>query len=184
LGETQVHVICRSIKLTSLRDASINVGICNFIQLFHTHIAEEWGHEVSGLVLGYDQNVLIDNIFIKLQNGQLYYHQRLHCLTSVGHLGLHCKVEHTKDHQEIMPESHAIWVEYTDNVLNYTFPDQVPSFPVLYFRWILQTRILQFQERLPARKTIPALPKRCNKTPEWILRPQSPEYVVVITTKY
>jgi len=70
--ETHVRGVCRSIKLTSLRDASVHFGIPNFGQLFRIHIEVDWGHEVSGLVLRYDHNVLIDSIFIKLQNGLLY----------------------------------------------------------------------------------------------------------------
>jgi len=66
LRETHVHGVCRSIKLTSLRDASEDLRIPNFGQLFCAQIEEDWGHEVSGLVLGYDQNVLLDSIFIKL----------------------------------------------------------------------------------------------------------------------
>jgi hypothetical protein len=58
--------VCRSIKLTSLRDASVDFGIPNFGQLFRTQTEDDWGHEVSGLVLGYDQNVLIDSLFIEL----------------------------------------------------------------------------------------------------------------------
>jgi len=69
--ETHVSRVCRSFKLTSHRDASENVGIPNFQQLFCAHTEEDWGHEVSGFVLGYDQNVLLDSTFIKLQNGQL-----------------------------------------------------------------------------------------------------------------
>jgi len=93
-----MHVlgVCRSIVLTSLRYASEDFGIPNFGQLFHARIEEHWGHKVSGLVLGYDQNVLIDTIFIKLLNGLLYYHQPFHNPTSVERLGLDFKVERTK----------------------------------------------------------------------------------------
>jgi len=90
MRETHIH---RSIKLTSLRDASVGFGITNFGQLFCTQIEDDWRHEVAGLVLGYDQNVLIDSIFIKLQNGLLYYCQPFHCPTSVERLGLDCKVK-------------------------------------------------------------------------------------------
>jgi len=83
LRETHVCGVCRSIKLTSLIDASEDFGIPNFGQLFHAQIEEDWGEEICGLVLGYDQNVLIDSIFIKLQNGLLYYYQPFHCPTSV-----------------------------------------------------------------------------------------------------
>jgi hypothetical protein len=184
LRETHVRGVCRSIKLTSLRDASVDFGIPNFGQLFRTQIEDDWGHEVSGLVLGYDQNVLIDSVFIKLQNGLLYYHQPFHCPTSVERLGLDCKVEYTDANQGIMPESHNIWVQYTDSDLDNTFQGRVPSFPVLYFSWTPPNQILQFQERLPAGKSISTFSKRCKKTQQWILRPQPQEYAVVIPTKY
>jgi hypothetical protein len=71
LRETHVCGVCRSIKLTLLRDASEDFGIPNIGQLFRTRIEEDWGHEVSGIVLGYDQNLLLDSILIKLQNGLL-----------------------------------------------------------------------------------------------------------------
>jgi len=72
LRETHVCGVCRSIKLTSLRDASEGFGIPNFGQLFRAQIQAYWGHDVSGLVLGYDQNVLLDSTLIKYQNGLLY----------------------------------------------------------------------------------------------------------------
>jgi len=108
LRETHVRGVCRSIKLTSLRDASEDFGIPNFGQLLRSQIEEDWGHEVSGLMLGYDQNVLLDSIFIKLQNGLSYYRQPFHCPTSVERLGLDCKVEYTDANEGVMPESHNI----------------------------------------------------------------------------
>jgi len=99
LRDTHVHRVCRSIKSTSLRDASEDFGIPNFGQLFRSQIEEGWGHEVSGLVFGSDQNVLLDSIFIELQNGLSYYHQPFHCPTSVEHLGLNWKVEYTDANQ-------------------------------------------------------------------------------------
>jgi len=71
LRAMHVRRVCRSIKLTSLGDASEDFGIPNFVQLFSARIEEDWGHDVCGLVLGYDQNVLIDSIFIRIQNGLL-----------------------------------------------------------------------------------------------------------------
>jgi len=156
----------------------------NFRQLFRPHTEEDWGHEVCGLVLGYDQNVLIDSIFINLHNGLLYYHQPFHCPTSVERLGLDCKVEYNNANQGIMPESHNIWVQYTESDLDNTFEGRVPSFPLLYFSWTPLNQIFQFQESLPAGKTIPTFSKRCKKTAQWILCPQPQEYVVVIPTMY
>ena len=157
MRETHVRGVCRGIKLTSLRDTSDDFGIPNFGQLFRTQIEEDWGPEVCGLVLGYDQNVLIDSIFIILQNGLLYYRQLFHNPTSVDRLGLDCKVEYTNANQGIMPEAHNIWVQYKqseENDLNNTSQEQIPSFPVLYFSWTPPNQILQFQERLPAGKAI------------------------------
>jgi len=76
LRETHVRGMCRSIKLTLLRDVSVDFGIPNSGQLFHTEIADDWGHEVNGLVLGCDQNVLIDSLFINFRMG---------CCTTVNH---------------------------------------------------------------------------------------------------
>jgi len=184
LRETHVRRVCRSVKLTSLRDASEDFWLPNFGELFCSQIEEDWGHEVSGLVLGYDQNVLLDSIFIKLQNGLSYYRQPFHCPTSVERLGLDCKVEYTDANQGVMPESHIIWVQYMDSDLDNTFQGRVPSFPVLYFSWTPPNQILQFQERLPAWKTISTFSKQCKKSQQWILRPQVQEYAVVIPTKY
>jgi len=74
LRETDDREVCRSNKLTSLGDTSEDFGIPNFRQLFHTQIEEDRGHDVSGLVLYYDQNVLISSLFNKILNGLLYYH--------------------------------------------------------------------------------------------------------------
>jgi len=184
LRETHVHGVCRSIKLTSVRDASEDFGIPNFGQLFRSQIEEDWRHEVSVLVLGYDQNLLLDSKFIKLQTGLSYYHQPFHCPTGVEHLGLDCKVDYTDAKQGVMPESHNIWVHYTDSDLDITFQGRVPSFPVIYFSWTQPNQILQFQERLPAGKTISTFSNLCMKSQQWIFHPQVQEYVVVIPTKY
>jgi hypothetical protein len=182
--ETHVRGVCRSIKLSSLRDTSVDFRILNFGQLLRTQIEDVWGHEVSGLVLGYDQNVLIDSVFIKLQNGLLYYCQPSHCPASVERLGLDCKVEYSDANQGIIPESHNIWVQYMDSDLDNTFQGQVPSFPVLYFSSTPPNQILHFQERLPARKSISTFSKLCKKTQQWILHPQPQEYAVVIPEKF
>jgi len=187
LREMHVRGVCSSIKLTSLRDASEDFGIPNFGQLFRAQIDENWGHEVSRLVLGYNQNVLLDSIFIQLQNGLLYYRQPFNNPTSVECLGLDCKVEYTNANQGIMHESHDIWVQYTqseENDLDNTFQGRVPFFPVLYFTWTQPNRMLQFQECLPAGKALSTFSKRCQKTQQWVLCPQAQEYVVVIPTKF
>jgi hypothetical protein len=117
----------------------------------------------------------------------LYYRQPFHNPTSVERLGLDCKVEYTNANQGIMPESHNIWVQYTqseENDLDNTFQGRVPSFPVLYFSWTPPNQILQFQERLPAGKALSTFSKRCQTTQQWVLRPQPQEYAVVIPTKF
>jgi len=121
LRETRVCGECRSIKLTSLRTTSEDFSIPNFGQQFCAQIEEDWVHKVSGLVLRYDQNVLIDSIFIKLQHALLFYLQPFHCPTSVEHLGLDCKVEYTNANHGIMPETHNIWVQYTERNLDNNF---------------------------------------------------------------
>jgi len=184
LREMHVCRVFRSIKSTLLRDASEDFRIPNFVQLFRPQIEEDWGHEISGLVLGCDQNVLLHSMCIKLQNGLSYYRQPFHCPTLVECLGLDCKVEYTNANQGIMPESHNIWVQFTESDLDNTFQGRVPSIPVTYFSWTLRMQILQFLERLPAGTTILTFSKRCKKTQQWILRPQVEEYAVVIPTKY
>ena len=154
LRGTHVCGVCRSIILTSLQDASVDFGFPNFGQLFRTQIKDDWGHEVSGLVIGYDQNVLIGSVFIELQNGLLNYRQPFHCPTSIKCLGLECKVEYMDANQGMMPECHNIWVQYTDSDLDSTFQGRVPSSPAFYFSWTPPNRILQFQECLPAGKKI------------------------------
>jgi len=83
-----------------------------------------------------------------------------------------------------MPESHNIWVQYMDCDLDTTFKGRVPSVPVLYFGWTPPNQILQFQECLPAGKTILTFSKWCKKSQQWILHPQVQEYAVVIPTMY
>jgi len=185
LIDTHVCGLYTSIESTSLRNASVDFGLPNFGQLFCTHIEDDWGHEVRGRVLEYDQNVLMDSECIQLQNGLLYYHQPFHCPTSVERLGLDCKIDYTDANQGIMHESHNIWVQYVESDLDSnTFQGRVPSFPVLYFSWTPLNQILQFLEHLPAGKSISTFSKTCKKTQQWILRPQPQEYAVVIPTKY
>jgi len=187
LREKHVRRVCRSIISTSHKNASEDFGIPNFGQQFSALIEQVWGHEVCGLVLGYDQNVLIDSILITLQNGLLYYHQPFHCPTSVERLGLDCKVEYTNANQGIMPEAHNIWVwnmQIEENDLDNTYQGRLLSFPVLYFSWNPPNQIIQCQEPLPTGKAISTFSKRCKKTQQWVLRPQVQEYAVVIPTKF
>jgi len=86
--------------------------------------------------------------------------------------------------QGIMPGSQHIWIQYMDCNLDNTFAGHVPSFSVLYCSYTLQDQTLQFEEHLPAGKTISTISNRCKKTSQLILRPQVQEYVVVISTKY
>jgi len=126
-------------------------------------------------VLRYDQNVLLDWSFIKLQNGLSYPRQPFHCPTSVERLGLDCKVEYTNANQGIMPESHNIWVQYTNSDLDNTFQGRVLSLPELYFSYTLPHHILPFQVQLPSGTTISTFSKRCENTEQWIIRPQVQE---------
>jgi len=81
-------------------------------------------------------------------------------------------------------ESHNIWVQYTERDVDKIFQGHLPAFLVLYFGWTPPNHILQFEECLPARKTILTFSKRCNKTQQSILRPQAQEYAVVIPTTF
>jgi len=128
LRATHVGGVCKRIELTSLRDAFKDFGIPNVGQLFHAHIEEDWGHEVCGLVLGYDPTVLIDSIFMKLQNGLLYNHQPFHCPTSVECLEHDSKVEYTNTNR---PESDDIRVQHMEgeeNDLDNTTKAEFPLF--------------------------------------------------------
>jgi len=176
--------VCRIIKITSLRYVSEDFGMPNCGHQFRAQIEEDWGHQVCGLVVGYDQNALKYSIVIKLQNGLVYYYQPFHCHTSVERLGLDCKVEYSNANQGIMSESHNIWVQYTDSDLDNTFHGHVPSFGVIYVSWTPPNQILKFQEHLPARRTISTFSKRCQKTQQWIFHPQAQEYLLVNPTKY
>jgi len=182
----KIH-ICRlwgCLKLTSLGDASDDVGSPTFRQVFYAQIKEDWGHNVCGLLLRYDHNALHNSIFIKLQNRLLYYHQLFHCRTSDERLGLNCKGEYTNANQGIMPESNNICVQYTNSDLDHTFEGCVPSFPAVFCSWTPPNQILRFQLCLPAGKTISTILKWCKKTQQSILRPQAQEYAVVIPTLY
>jgi len=132
----------------------------------------------------YDPNVLIDSIYIKLQNGLLYYCQRFHYPTSVDHLGLACTVEYNNANQGVMSQSDNISVQYADSDLDNTFNGDVPYFRVLYFSWTPPNQILRFQDDLPATKMISTCSKWFKKIQQWILSPQAQEYAVVIPRKY
>jgi hypothetical protein len=86
-----------------------------------------------------------------------------------------------------MPESHNIWVQYTqseENDLNNTFQGQILCFPVSYFSWTPPNQILQFQEPLLAGQTIFTCSKTSKITQQSVLRPAAQEYALVIPTKY
>ena len=176
--------MCQRIILTSLRDASDDFGISNLGQLLCSQIEEDWGNKVSGLVLGYDQNVLLDSIIIKLQNGLSYYRQPFHCPTSVERLGLDCKVEYTDANQGVMPESHNIRVRYMDSDLDKPFHGRFPPFTVFYLSRTPPNQIRQGRELLPAGKTISTFSKWFKKSQQWILCPHVQEYALGIPTKY
>jgi len=184
LRATHVCGLCRSIKWTTLRDASEHFGIRNFRQLFHTQNEQDWGLKVSWLELGYDYTILKDSIFFQLQNGLSYYHRPFQCPLSVERLGLDWKVEYTNANRGIMPESLTVCIQYPESDLDNTFQGWIPSFPVLYFSWTPLNQILQCQEHLPAEKTIFTISTTCKNTELWILCLQAQEYAVVIPTKY
>jgi len=83
-----------------------------------------------------------------------------------------------------MPESHNIWIQFTECDLDNTLNGRVTSFPVLYFTWTPLKQILQIQEHLPAGKMRSTCSNRYRQTEHWIWHPQAGEYVVVISTKY
>jgi len=147
--ETHVHSVCRGIKLISPSDASEDFRISNFGKLFCIQIDEDWRHDVCGLVLRYDQNVLIYSLFMKLQNGLLYYSQPFHCPISVECLRLDCKVEYTNANQVIMPEYHNIWVQYTESDLDNTFHGHDQSFQYYTSAGLLRIRSSNLRSPCP-----------------------------------
>jgi hypothetical protein len=146
LRETHLWGVCRRIELTLLRDPSQAFGIPNFGQLFRAKIEVDGRCKVSGVVLGYDQKLLLDSLFIELQIALLYYCQPFNRPTTVECFGLDCKKQFTYANQGIMPESHNIWVQYIECDLDNTFPGRVFCIPVLYFSWTPTNLILQLQE--------------------------------------
>jgi len=163
LRETHIRGVWRGINIISLWDASDDFGVPNFGYLFRAQCEEDWGHDVCGLVLGYDHNVLIDSTFLKLQNERLYYHQPFHSPTLAECLGRNCKVQYTDANHWMMPESHRMWVPYMESDLKQTFKGFIPSHSVLYVGWTPPNKILQFQERLPARNMMLTFSKRSKK---------------------
>ena len=84
-------------------------------------------------MLEYDQNILLDSIYIKHLNGLSYQRQPFHCPTSVVHVGIDCKVEYTDTNQAILPDMDHSSVQDADSDIDNTFRGKVLSFPVLYF---------------------------------------------------
>jgi hypothetical protein len=72
LHETHASEGCRTIRCTLLRDVPNVCRFANLEQQFQVPVEERWGQEFGWLVLGYDQNVLLNNLFIELQNRLLY----------------------------------------------------------------------------------------------------------------
>jgi hypothetical protein len=114
----------------------------------------------------------------------MFYHQPFHFPISDEHSRLDCNVEWTNADKEINPESHNIWVQYTESDPDNTYQDSVPSFLSFYISWTQPNQILHFKKRLPTRKPLSNFPNQCNMTKEWILNPQAQEYGVVIWTLY
>jgi len=91
------------------------VKIYNFAQLLQRRIEQDGRDEDCGLMLRYDWDVLMDNLFVILQIGLLDYHQPFNNPTL---LELDCKVECTITNQVIMLETHSIWVQYMNSEEN------------------------------------------------------------------
>lgn len=177
----------RSIILISLKGASEDYKILNIGQLIHAQNKENRRYEVCGQVLWDDRNILIDPINMNPLNGVLRYCQQFHCPTSVEHLVLNCKVEYSNTNQQIIPQSHHIWVQYMENAdhnLDTTFQGWGPSFAVFHISWTAPILILKFQDRLPTGTMLLTLSKSCIKPQKWILCHQAQEYSAVIPIKY
>lgn len=72
LSEPHACRVWRSINLTSLRDSSEDFVMHIFGKLFCAQLEEDCGDTVCGMELGYDQNILIEGIYIKHLNGVSY----------------------------------------------------------------------------------------------------------------
>jgi len=83
-----------------------------------------------------------------------------------------------------MPQSHNIWVQYTESDLDNTFQGHVPSFPGLCNHWTPEDQILHYMDHLPCRQMISTFTQRSKKTPQCILHPHAQGYMMVIATKY
>jgi len=90
LTETDIRRVCRILKSTSFRAASVDCWMSEFGQQFHSQIEDNLVHEVSELVLRYDQIVLIDNKPKNVENSVLYRHQQYYWPISVEDLGPDC----------------------------------------------------------------------------------------------
>jgi len=71
-----------------------------------------------------------------------------------------------------------------ENDLDNTFQGRIPSVSILHLSWTAPNQILQCQKHVPAGKALSTFSKRCQKTQQWVLRPQVQEYMVVIPRRY
>jgi len=148
LSNMHVCKVCRWIKLSLLGDVSVDNRNHKYGQLILGQIEVNLQYKVSGLELGYDQNVLLDCTFNTLHNGLFYNGQAFHSPISVESLGLEYKVQYTNANHTIIPKSHSIRVQYTDTEqkkLNIPFEGWMSSFLVLYISLALLNQILHLQ---------------------------------------
>ena len=62
LREAYIHGECRSVKPKSLTEVDSDFEIPNLGKIFWTQIEEDWGTKITGLVLGYNLKILIDEV--------------------------------------------------------------------------------------------------------------------------
>ena len=128
-------------------------------------------------MLGYNQNIFIDSIFITLQNGQLYYCQLFHSPPSVEYLRLDCKAGYTNANQGTMPEGNNITVQYTqsnENDLNNTFYGRIAYFSVLFFGQSQLKQMFQFRSES-------ILERQCQNFPRGVNTFNNQYYVLMFT---
>lgn len=135
-------------------------------------IDKNWRHEVCGSKLGYDQNVLLDSVCIRLLTMQLHNRHPFHNTISIVHWGHDCKPEYMNGNQGIMPESHYIWVQYMPSQvynLDNSFQWPIPSCPVQNYCGAAPNQLVHFQQHLPYGPMILTFSMQCNMSPHWQL---------------
>jgi len=148
LWEMHTCTVCWSIKLTTFRSI-LEVFNIPIIRL-QFHILSCIKHSVKDrwLAISHHLIVLLDSLFIQLQNTQWYYFLSFHNSTFVGWLVLVWNIAYVNAEYGIMSDDHVIWVQFTldeEIYLSNTVPEWVRFIPVLISSWTQLYQFLHFQ---------------------------------------